>query len=390
MDGRRPRFGTRLVRTEVLVIGAGPAGASVAAHLARRDRSVILAERADFPREKVCGCCLSSRGVESLRTLGLDDLAASGTPLQRVTFGLADRTWSLAFTGSRVLSRAALDTALVERGVADGVEFRPRCRVTVHPDGTATLRTPDATHLVHPDVILVADGLEGRALRDRPEFNWTKPRHGRFGAGTIVEADAPGPPSGILEMLVGPGAYLGVVRLPDGRLDLAAAMDVAASRAVGGPGQLAATLLRSFDRHDLAACATQATWHGTPELTRRRTVARGRIACLGDAAGYVEPFTGEGMTWALRSAESLAVVVDRALDADTDLDAWVARHRRATRRDRLRCRTVAHAMRRPALVKPMFTIAAKLPIIRDHVSALASGGPMVPRPGRAEVRHVGS
>ena len=374
---------------EIVVIGAGPAGAVAAAALAERNRSVLLVDGADFPREKVCGCCLSARGVATLESLGLHDLVASGTSLETVTLGVGHRTWSLAFPGSRVLSRGVLDQALLDHARRCGTVFRPRCRGTVTTEGEVVLRTADGTERLRPAIVLVADGLGGRALRDHPEFAWRKARGARFGAGVITAVDAPGPPPGELEMLVDPDGYLGVVRLPDGRLDLAAALDVSGAQAHGGPGPLAARILRRFGRDALAREIDVSTWHGTPVLTRRRTVAHANIACLGDAAGYVEPFTGEGMTWAMQSAVSLANLAETAVESGS-MTPWIAAHRRLTRRDRRRCRMVSLAMRHPRIVGPALALMTNLPILRRHLSTVASGDGLTTMPSSSEHAHAGS
>ena len=374
---------------EVIVIGAGPAGSIAAADLATRGRSVLLLDGATFPREKVCGCCLSSRGVATLGSLGLHDLLATGTPLETVALGIHGRIWPLSFPGSRVLSRGVLDQGLLDHARACGVSFRPRCRGTVATDGVVSLRTGDGFERMRPKLVIVADGLDGRALRDHPAFTWDKSPTTRFGAGTITEPDAPGPAPGVLEMLVDTDGYLGIVRLPDGRLDLAAALDVGGARSRGGPGRLAAEILIRHDRRDLAAMMEKATWSATPPLTRQRTVASGNIACVGDAAGYVEPFTGEGMTWAMRCALALAEIADSAVESGR-LEPWIAEHRRITRLDRLRCRAVSLAMRRPRLVTPALACLSRLPFLRRHLSTVASGDGMTVLQSNREHAHVGS
>ena len=374
---------------EVIVIGAGPAGSIVAADLSTRGRSVLLLDGAAFPREKVCGCCLSSRGVAILESLGLHELIATGTTLDTVTLGIDGRIWSLSFPGSKVLSRGVLDLGLLDHARGCGVSFRPRCRGTVSTDGVVSLRTADGIERMRPNLVIVADGLDGRALRDHPEFTWHQSTSTRFGAGTITDPNAPGPKPGVLEMLVDTNGYLGIVRLPDGRLDLAAALDVAGARSRGGPGRLAAEILIRHDRRELAEIVENTSWSGTPSLTRHRTVARGNIACVGDAAGYVEPFTGEGMTWAMQSALALAAIADPAVE-NGRLEPWIAEHRRITRRDRLRCRAVSLAMRRPRLVAPAIACLSRLPFLRRNLSPIASGDGVTLLQSSAERIHVGS
>lgn len=84
-------------------------------------------------------------------------------------------------------------------------------------------------------------------------------------------------------------------------------------RADGGLGRAAARLVREagWPAPELFA---ELSWRGTPALTRRRTrISEERVFVLGDAAGYVEPFTGEGMAWALASGAAVAPLAARAV-----------------------------------------------------------------------------
>ena len=121
---------------DVLVVGAGPAGAAVALRCAASGHAVELVDRDRFPRAKVCGCCLADRGVAALRDLGLGNLVDEGTPLHSVEICTTGRRVELPFRGSVVLSRERLDHALVEAARDRGVIVHERTRATVRPDGT--------------------------------------------------------------------------------------------------------------------------------------------------------------------------------------------------------------------------------------------------------------
>ncbi|MFW6032813.1 MAG: FAD-dependent oxidoreductase, partial [Phycisphaeraceae bacterium] len=101
--------------TDVLVIGAGPAGSFAARQLARTGLDVTLAERSTFPREKACGCCLNELGLKVLRRAGLGDLPASlgGRALDEVYLASAGRSARLPLPGGIALSRSRLDEGLL-------------------------------------------------------------------------------------------------------------------------------------------------------------------------------------------------------------------------------------------------------------------------------------
>ena len=122
---------------DVVVIGAGPAGATAACTLGGRGHRVLLVDRASFPRAKVCGCCLASSGQGILRALGLGDLVDDGVPLDTTVVHGAGRSTTLPFPGSVTLSRERLDPALIDaarrRGVEDIEHPPPRARTERRP-----------------------------------------------------------------------------------------------------------------------------------------------------------------------------------------------------------------------------------------------------------------
>ncbi len=105
-------------------------------------------------------------------------------------------------------------------------------------------------------------------------------------------------------MAVGKDGYVGLVRLRDGSLHLAAALRPGPCARPAGRASAASVLLAAAGFPAIDGLAS-ARWQGTPDSTRRtRPLADARVFVLGDAAGYVEPFTGEGIAWALASGAS--------------------------------------------------------------------------------------
>ena len=120
-------------------------------------------------------------------------------------------------------------------------------------------------------------------------------------------------PPGTIAMMVGGGGYVGLVRLPGGSVDVAAAISLAGGRR---PGPAVGRIVASVRGWPPAVHADLENWAAsvpgawvTPPLRRRRPPGGGRVLVLGDAAGYVEPMTGEGMTWAMESAELAAELI---------------------------------------------------------------------------------
>jgi 2-polyprenyl-6-methoxyphenol hydroxylase-like FAD-dependent oxidoreductase len=216
-------------------------------------------------------------------------------------------------------------------------------------------------------VVILAAGLGGHSAEPQPSS--------RLGGGVIVPAELV--PSffarGTIYMAVGRGGYVGLVRVEDDRLDVAAAFDPAFVRANGGLGPAAAAILGTTRWPALPGLA-DLPWKGTPALTRRPvTVAGHRLFAVGDAAGYVEPFTGEGMAWAVASAVALATIARRAtLEWNDGLIAeWRQTHARVVRRRQGVCRAAARVLRSPLLTGIAVRALSVLPILsRPVVAAL--------------------
>jgi flavin-dependent dehydrogenase len=339
--------------TDAIVIGAGPAGAVAARELARRGSSVLLCDKAHFPRPKVCGCCVNGAAIKTLRRLGLGHVLAGGVPLRDVRIAAGRRSARVRLPVGVALSREALDAALVHEAVKAGAQLR---------EGVAAKLSeslPDAR------VVIVASGLgNGDAP---PEAD------SRIGAGASVPAGAVPEffTAGTIFMATARGGYVGLVRLEDGRLDVAAAFDMDFVRSEGGPGPAAEAVLGEVGWPRIAALA-ELPWKGTPALTRHaRSLAGERWFAVGDAAGYVEPFTGEGMAWAVMSAATLAPLAARAAWRWEPSLAreWAATHRRILGRRQRVCRIVSRVLRSPALTALAVRALAVLPVLSRPVVA---------------------
>jgi len=344
---------------DVVVIGAGPAGAVAGHALAREGRSVLVVEKAAFQRAKVCGCCLGDQGLARLRALGFGEAVHRlGPPeLDRLRLWAGGQVGEAALPGGVAVSRAGLDQALMQQAQAAGAVFQERTAATVRPGEpgadrrTVQLVSPWGAQTVSARVVLAADGLAGTSLRGLSGFEPIYRRQSHMGLAATTGAGA-SPPAGTVSMACGEGGYVGRVRLETGGTAVAAALRPAAVRRAGHPGRAASEIIASATGRPLPLA--DADWQGTGLLSRRRAVAGPRLLVTGDAAGYVEPFTGEGMSWAIAGGEAAAQVAEEAIQhgwSDELADTWQRRHRQTVGGAQRRCQVVAAGLRRPAVVK---------------------------------------
>ena len=331
-----------------VVIGAGPAGSAAALLLARRGVSVDLLEQHSFPRDKVCGECLSALGRSVLDRAGLTAALSELQPadLQRTIIHPAvgpsvDASLPLPMWG---LTRHALDQAMLSAAIDAGVAVHQpaRCeRVDSGPRPTVYWRDLQTNAVRHTtaDWVIVADGKGGLPTPPPPPT-------GDLGVKAHF-AGVDGPRDAI-ELFAGPGCYGGLAAVEGDRWNAAFSIPAAAIKRANG---------------DLAVAFESVVQHN-PTLARRLRPARrlGRflaaplprfavrsswpqgVVFVGNAAAALEPIGGEGMGLALRSAELAAGAIVAGPAAVAALpDAY----RSLWRRRRLACRSVARVVSSP-------------------------------------------
>ena len=378
---------------DCIVVGAGPAGAATSLRLARGGMRVLLVDRGGMPRGKVCGCCLSPVALGELARLTLNRPLSAATPLDTLVLSCGAWTARVAYRSGAVLSRETLDTAIVEEAIGSGVAWLPGVDVVaVAADEEAAVRVTlrsvadGAVASLGADRCVLATGL---AERVRGEWTENGPRARRgalaagkrclIGVGTTLPADAVDLPPGELRMTVGRRGYCGLVRLEDGRIDLAAAIDRAALReGVGAAGAIRAVLAPTArsSAPRLAEALRAARITATPPLTRLAPPSSqgGRILRVGDAAAYVEPFTGEGIGWALASARIAADSILEGAGVARGGEAYAGAHRRHFIAPHARCRRVTSWLHSPVLVTAAVASARIAPGVAARIVPLVTGG----------------
>lgn len=380
---------------DAIVIGAGPAGALSATLLARQGLSVLLVERRVLPRRKVCGGCLNARALASLERAGLGQRvrALGATQVHTLRLHHRRRSAALELPPGLAVSRYALDEALAEAAVEAGCTLLTATTALVTPEGGAPPGDRSRCVRLHHSneglvtaragAVVVADGLGHSSLRECPSFASRGPASSRIGIGGDAGPGIIDIESGVVTMAVASHGYAGAVEVEGGRVNIAAAVDPPFLKASGGPAGAVQSMLRDAGVR-VNGSLDSIDWIGTPPLTRRiaRPAARG-VFVLGDAAGYVEPFTGEGMAWAFAGAEAVVSFVKRACgQPGAPLDReWARALANTVGRDQRWCRLMASCLRQPALVAMLVTLLERHPGLAAPVLAHFSPG-IQPTPER--------
>ncbi|MDG4795315.1 geranylgeranyl reductase family protein [Micromonospora sp. WMMD1082] len=326
---------------DVIVVGAGPGGSATAYHLARHGVRVLLLEKTEFPREKVCGDGLTPRAVRQLIRMGVDTSPEAGwlhnRGLRVIGGGVRlELDWpDLASFPNYGLVRTRLDfdDLLAQRAVAAGAKLRTSVNV-IGPvlDGDGRVigvqaeDGPDAAPATfHAPLVVAADGVSGRfplALglakrEDRPigvavrRYYRSEARHDDDYLESWLELRA----KGTNELLPGYGWIFG---LGDGRVNVGLGI-LNSSSAFGK------TNYRRLLTDWLAN--TPPEWGMTDETNAEGSIlgaalpmgfnrvphyTRG-VMLVGDSGGMVNPFNGEGIAYAMESGELAAEVAVQAL-----------------------------------------------------------------------------
>ena len=385
---------------DAIVIGAGPAGSLAARSLAKSGLQTLLVERRPFPRTKVCGGCVNLRSLTILDSVGLGGLVRSlpGEPLSE--FRLQSNggpSLTLPLPGGLAVSRSTFDAALAKEAVEAGATFLDGVSVEVcnsagrnvrgATNGVIDLQADARTVILHragnPEsiasgrVIVAADGLGHPSLGALSEFQCRVFPESRIGVGALMEDLSPQYRPGTIYMAVGPAGYVGIVRVEQGLLNVAGAIGRAYVQRSGGPSSAVEGILKESDFHVPEQLATGA-WQGTVPLTRRTVRPAGhRILVIGDSAGYVEPFTGEGIAWALEDGTAVgdfALRGSRGWTQSIEND-WITAHQQHVVRRQWMCRTLTGALRSPLLIRSLLRFCSLFPSLAGRAVRRLNGPP---------------
>ena len=300
--------------SDVIIAGAGPAGALAATILARAGVRVRVFDRARFPRHKLCGDTLNPGALTTLAAyVPIAPLVARGLPLagMRVTGpgGVAIEGRYPDGLRGRSIPRREFDAYLVEQAAAAGAVIDEGVTITAPRvnaqivDGVVIRGATGVASALGARIVIAADGRESRVARAlRLSGNAARPR--RWALGAYFEAVSG--LSDLGEMHIRPGHYIGVAPMPDGLANACLVVPRGTeSRGLRDPGgALHAALVAD---PELAPRFARARMVGAPTVLGPLAVDASRagvpgLLLAGDAAGFIDPMTGDGLRLALQGA----------------------------------------------------------------------------------------
>lgn len=382
---------------DVVVVGAGPAGASTALLLARAGWSVALVERQRFPRRKVCGECVAASNLPLLDALGIGDAFArlAGAQLRRVALMQGSETIvaslppveAASHRYGRALGREHLDTLLADHAEAAGAaRLQPwslqsidgsagRFRLRLQPAGE-----PGDACEVQAGLVVAAHGSWEPLPAQRPALRRARRPSDLFAFKANFRAASIA--ADLLPVLSFRGGYGGMVVADDGLATLACCIreDRLEHDRDERRGERAGDVVEAILRREcagVAAALAGATrvgpWLATgPIRPGVRLGAGDGIFRVGNAAGEAHPIVGEGISMALQSAFVLASLLGPRRAALVDAQSAGAEQRRvlatyeALWRERFTTRlrvaaAFAHMAMRPAVARAFWPIARRWP-----------------------------
>jgi len=291
--------------SDVVVVGAGPAGAAVATMLGQAGVRTLLLDRATFPRDKPCGEGLMPAGVEVLRSIGVPVDAMprlEGVSYRVPGAGSADGVFTQGRTG-RGARRLMFDRMLAERAASTAnVTARFGCEVKGVAFDNGAVRVSTGAGEVRARNVIGADGLRSRVAK---WVGWAgAPRRpGRYAL--VGHAAAPGHRFDrvVVTLLDGCEVYAAPASHDEVLVAVLGGKD-----GLGGAGERARdAYARRVGQAHPELHIDGAPVHGAgPFWVRPSRVAGRGVFLLGDAGGFLDPLTGDGMSEALVAARTLA------------------------------------------------------------------------------------
>jgi flavin-dependent dehydrogenase len=350
-------MGSDALKTDVFVVGGGPAGLATGIALRQRGLSVVAADLARPPIGKACGEGLMPNTVALLKELGVNLCPGDAIPFRGIRFVNEGVAAEGAFTESYGLGirRTTLHKALVERAAEAGVQCLWGARVTRTARGEVWLDS----RRVQCRWIIAADGQNSQ-VRKWAGLERGQPQETRYGFRQHFRV---APWTNFVEVHWGSNCQIVITPVRSDELCL-----VVTSRSPRIRLKEALMQFPEIARRLEGGSAITKDLGAISALRVLRTVCRGPVALVGDASGSVDSLTGEGLGLAFRQAKVLAEAI-----ACDDLARYQAAHRRVNRLPEMMSRLLLALGNRPKLRRRTILALAKDPHLFERLLAAHSG-----------------
>ncbi|MEX2582042.1 MAG: NAD(P)/FAD-dependent oxidoreductase [Gemmatimonadota bacterium] len=366
------------MKVDVVVVGAGPAGSTTAGLLASAGHRVLLLDRARFPRTKPCGESVNPGALRELERLGtlpavarLPHAPIPGWGVHLVGGGAFHARFPSGERGMAV-DRAAFDDALLRHAEAAGAEVRTGARVV---DVVRRKKAAVGVRLSSGEeagcrLLVGADGLRSIVVR-RLGLLRRHPRLRKVALTAHLELGSEAPELG--EMHMRSWGCIGVVAVGRGVVNVVVVLNEPTARLVGDAAGAFDDAVRSVPVLAGACRVADVMATGPFDWPTRSVTADGALL-VGDAAGYFDPFTGQGIYRALRGARMAAAVASRCLQhgdcSRAALAPYATAHRRAFAAGRRLQRVIESVVSRPAALNAFATAARAWPALPERLFAV--------------------
>lgn len=349
------QLGDRAELFDLVVIGAGPAGSAAAITAARLGAKTLLLERGRFPRHKVCGEFVSPEGLALLEGLCAEspaalDLLHAAQRIPSARFFLDRHDWTASLRpGAASIPRFDLDAALWKVAKTRGADTRQSISVNrIEGSGPFEVLTSTGSFLAH-SVIDASGRWSALTQPDQPEENLGAPAVWIGLKGHFLEAD---PPSSV-DLYFFENGYCGVQPVGGGRVNACAMVRSDAARSLD---QVFARHRELWRRSRGWEPATEPV-ATAPLVFRQPVPERDGVLYAGDAAGFIDPFAGDGISIALGSGMLAAKTLQGVWSGETTVSAAAAGYRFAYERAfQSAFRNAAHLRRVTQMGRPWRTL----------------------------------
>ena len=364
---------------DAVVVGAGPAGSVTAKLLSEGGHRVLLLDRAEFPRSKPCGESVNPGAVRELEHLGLLTVVRA-LPHREVTGWKVTPAVGRPFEGrfppgdvALAVDRCSFDGVLLDAALGSGVELRTSAQVVDlvrKRERIVGVATRDGGEIA-ARIVVGADGLRSVVVR-RLGLLRRQPKLRKIGLTAHVRGAVLPPGTG--ELHVTEWGCAGVAEVASGVANVAVVLDVAEAGRLGvGAAEAFDQFIREIPPLWEASRSSEVLTTGPFDWPTSEIVADGALL-VGDAAGYFDPFTGQGIYRALRGARLAADAIGAALQRDdlsrASLRSYGVEHRRSFTGGVRVQHVIEGALSRPRIFRIAARLLAGAPALANRLVAV--------------------